>query len=331
MEKIIIMKKIKFLSIVFILFSAISFTSCSVEPIDSAIDLGSFDDGVDDVANFRAKIDGVDFSAINIIATYSDTSLGKQLSITANGPGGKTIAIQVLNPFVSTIPANITPNQLLVFQYQEVLLGINGSFSSYNSTANSSVGSITITNFDITNKKVSGVFNFTAFNSLNSSVTKIINTGIINNVEFVDTTTPNGAVAGSYLLTAFNTSVPTDLNGNGTASTNQMSETACFNNSFITLNTNNTFTADSKGIEIDLSVTPNISTCFTDPDYTGTWALNSNILTLTFLDGTTTVNENYTVVGNTLVNTVNNGQIVGSSGGNPIYVTSNITIIYSKQ
>ena len=51
------------------------------------------------------------------------------------------------------------------------------------------------------------------------------------------------SVVGTYLLTAFNTSIPTDLNGDGTASTNQMSETSCFNNSLFVLNSNNTFTA----------------------------------------------------------------------------------------
>ena len=52
-------------------------------------------------------------------------------------------------------------------------------------------------------------------------------------------------------MTAFNSSIPTDLNGDGSASTNQMNETNCFNGSFITLNSNNTFVADSKGIDIN--------------------------------------------------------------------------------
>ncbi len=50
-------------------------------------------------------------------------------------------------------------------------------------------------------------------------------------------------VVGSYKLTAFNSSVPTDLNNDGTSSTNQLSETSCFNNTFIIINSNNTFNA----------------------------------------------------------------------------------------
>ena len=52
-------------------------------------------------------------------------------------------------------------------------------------------------------------------------------------------------VVGTYRLTAFNTTPPTDLNGDGTSSTNQMNEVTCFNNSLIILNSNGTYTADS--------------------------------------------------------------------------------------
>lgn len=141
----------------------------------------------------------------------------------------------------------------------------------------------------------------------------------------------NSGIAGTYLLTAFNTSVPTDLNGDGTASINQMSETTCFNNSLFILNSNNTFTATGGGIDIDLSVTPNVLTCFTDPATNGTWSLNGNQLTTNYMEGGISYTDVFTVVGNTLILTEQNGQVVGMANGSPVFLTSDITAIYSKQ
>ncbi|WP_395066728.1 hypothetical protein [Flavobacterium sp.] len=144
-------------------------------------------------------------------------------------------------------------------------------------------------------------------------------------------TPTTSAITGTYLLTAFNSSVPTDLNGDGTSSTNQMSETTCFNNSNFILNANNTFISNSKGIDIDATVTPNVLTCFTDPDVTGTWVLNGTTLTTTYVDAGITYNDVFSVIGNTLVLTAANGSVVGMVGGNPVTLTADLTLIYSKQ
>lgn len=151
----------------------------------------------------------------------------------------------------------------------------------------------------------------------------------------------SGSVAGTYKLTAFNTSVPTDLNNDGTASTNQLTETNCFNDMFLVLNANNTFVSDSKGteiaIEVDGATGEVVETigCFTDPDVTGTWSLNGNVLSLTYTDSDTgeQITDNFNVVGNTLVATINDGEVVGTetTTGAPVYLTSDITIIYTKQ
>jgi hypothetical protein len=139
------------------------------------------------------------------------------------------------------------------------------------------------------------------------------------------------SVVGSYILTAFNTSVPTDLNGDGTPSTNQMSETPCFNNSLFIINSNNTFSATGGGIDIDLSTTPNVITCFTDPIITGTWSLSSNQLTTNYIEAGIAYTDVFTVVGNTLILTYQDGEVVGTTGGNPVFLTADITAIYSKQ
>lgn len=137
------------------------------------------------------------------------------------------------------------------------------------------------------------------------------------------------SIEGTYKLTAFNTSIPTDLNNDGTSSTNQLNETACYNNSFLTLNANHTFSADSKGVDIDLGT--NALECFTDPVIIGTWALSGSTLTITYTDGGTSYSDTFNVSGNTLTFSENGGEIVGTAGGTPVYLTSNIQIIYTKQ
>lgn len=137
------------------------------------------------------------------------------------------------------------------------------------------------------------------------------------------------SVVGTYKLTAFNSSVPTDLNNDGTTSSNQLNETSCFNNSMLTLNSNNTFSADSKGVDIDL--TTNTLECFTDPVTIGTWSVSGSNLSLTYMDGGTSYTDVYVISGNTLTYSISGGEVVGMSGGSPVYLTSNIQVIYTKQ
>jgi hypothetical protein len=238
-------------------------------------------------------------------------------------------------PSVATFQANFNLNNLLLFQYQDIALGASGMFSSYNSTTSTSTGSITITSFDLVNKKVSGTFSFTAYNT-SGGTAKTITTGVINNVSFTDTTTvtppPTTSVAGTYLLTGFNTSVPTDLNMDGTPSVNQMNETNCLNNSLLILNANNTYTANSKGVDIDATGSTSVITCSTDPDDVGTWVLNGSVITLTSTVTPTDV-YSFNVNGTILSATEQNGQAVGVDliTGAPVYLNCDITIVYTKQ
>ncbi len=134
-------------------------------------------------------------------------------------------------------------------------------------------------------------------------------------------------IVGTYRLTAFNTSVPTDLNGDGTNSSNQMNEVPCFDNSLLILNANGTYTADSRGVEIDLS---GGYICFTDPDDAGTWVLNGNQVTFTSID-TTLPPTTFTVAGITLSTTFADGTVLTEDNGIVVELTSDITFIYTKQ
>jgi hypothetical protein len=136
------------------------------------------------------------------------------------------------------------------------------------------------------------------------------------------------SVAGTYRMTAFNTGIPTDLNNDRVASTNQMLETTCFNGSTIVINPDGTFRATSKGVEISSSTTLQ---CFSDPDYTGTWTLNATVLKLTYIDAGVIVDELFSVSANSLLYSVPQGQVIGTSATNvPIFLTTSYNIVYTK-
>lgn len=152
-------------------------------------------------------------------------------------------------------------------------------------------------------------------------------------VEPIDAALNNttSSTVGTYYMTAFNSSIPTDLNGDGIASTNQMSETICFNGSFITLNTNNTFIADGKGMDINIEGSVSTIQCVDDGDFSGTWVLNGNQLTLTYIDEGEEVILTFTKTGNTLKYTLSGGEVIGTtSTGEPVYLTSNLELVYTK-
>ncbi len=142
----------------------------------------------------------------------------------------------------------------------------------------------------------------------------------------------SGSIVGTYLMTAFNSSVPVDIDFNGSSATNLMDETDCLDNNFLVLNANNSFTANSNGIDITFDGTNETIECFNDPNITGTWSLSGNTLSLTYTYDGDVYTDDYNVSGNNLVYTINDGEVVGtSSTGDPVYVTADINIIYTKQ
>ena len=136
------------------------------------------------------------------------------------------------------------------------------------------------------------------------------------------------SVAGTYRMTAFNTGIPTDLNHDGTTTTNQMLETPCFNNNILTINPDATFTATSKGVDVSASATLE---CFIDPDITGTWMLNGTVLTLIYMEAGVQATEVFSVSGNTLINSVPLGEIVSTTSTNAaVFLNSSYNIIYTR-
>jgi hypothetical protein len=136
------------------------------------------------------------------------------------------------------------------------------------------------------------------------------------------------SVAGTYRMTAFNTGIPTDLNNDGTTSTNQMLETSCFNNNFLTINPNGTFIATSKGVDVSAAATLE---CYTDPDITGIWGLSGTVLTLVYLEAGVRNTELFSVSANSLTYSVPLGEIVSTTSTNvAVYLNSSYNIIYTR-
>lgn len=141
----------------------------------------------------------------------------------------------------------------------------------------------------------------------------------------------NAGAVGTYFMTAFNSSIPTDLNQDGTSSTNQLSETSCFDGSFIILNSDNTFMANSKGVDINVQGTSSTIECYEDEDVSGTWNLVGNQLSLTFIEQNTSYTEVFVWENNTIKLVIEDGEVVGtSSNGVPVFLTSNLEIVYTK-
>lgn len=183
------MKTLKSICSIFVCTLAfISFTSCDVEPIDSAIDVSTGGGSGTTIPTFKAKVNGVDFMAASdgIIGDFSTSAIGNELNIVGLSSNGKSITIQLINPSIGTFEASYNVSNLNILQYFDSSLGTNGTFISYNQTSDTSDGTVTITHFDRTTNKVSGTFSFTGFNPIDSS-TKQITNGVFNNIPFENT------------------------------------------------------------------------------------------------------------------------------------------------
>jgi len=180
------MKTLKaFFSVLIVIFT---FTSCDVEPLDSAIDISTGGGSGTSVGIFTAKVNGVNFVAEPeaIIANYSISSLGNELNIVGLNTLGESVSIQLLNPSLGTFEASYNLSDLNLLQYFDATMGINGTFLSYNQITETSIGTVTITNFDTVGNKVSGTFSFTGYNPSDSSTRQITN-GVFTNISFENT------------------------------------------------------------------------------------------------------------------------------------------------
>ena len=169
------MKNIKLLAGILLILTA--FTSCEIEPIDSAINLDDFNNPSNEPAVFKADFSGVTWNSTAAEAIIS----GNFISIGATKADGSTFSILLNAASVGTYPANAN-----IIAYTP-----SGSDYGYwsvnlaNETENT--GSITITNIDTVNHKISGTFTYKGYWS-DSTTTSIIpvqfTNGIFTNIPY---------------------------------------------------------------------------------------------------------------------------------------------------
>ena len=140
-------------------------------------------------------------------------------------------------------------------------------------------------------------------------------------------------ILGTYILTEYNTSDPTNLNGDLIISSNQMHEASCFNNNILKLNATHTFSFTTKGINVSQSVTMQSVDCVDRLSVTGTWVLTGDFLTLSYkFEGVDVVKEfmfDFTTSERTLISEITNENIL-SVDANGIFQStpSSVELVY---
>lgn len=144
--------------------------------------------------------------------------------------------------------------------------------------------------------------------------------------------TPPVVTSETYQLTAYNTATPTDLNGDGTASVNQMTEINCFNANSVTIKSDNTFTAQQNGVYVETETTPATAVCYEIPAITGTYTIENGVITMNYIYEGVAQEQQYVMDDTSLRSTYTDDFIVSKDDtGAAVYITTELTIIYTKQ
>lgn len=180
------MKKIQFISLFILLFSAVTFTSCDNEVIDGEIDLNNIGDDPDPTsAFFRADFSGGTWTAQNTTVLLSANSF--QL-VATRGTAGEGFGFSLNGGSVGSYAANsnavaFTPANS-VFGYA----GVNPANTSENT------GSVTITSIDTVNQTVSGIFSYKGYwsdGSVSNILPIIFTNGVFNNLPYTTVPPPS--------------------------------------------------------------------------------------------------------------------------------------------
>ena len=148
------MKRISLLSVLFLAFTAITFTSCGdTEPVDPVLTPGDGSGGTPAAAVFKVDFGGNTYVATSTIATVGEglISIGG-----IKGTNGEMVSIIV------------NANAEGTYNGDKVLLDYNPgnseySYSNFDFGTNEDTGSVKITKIDTTNKTISGTFEFVGF------------------------------------------------------------------------------------------------------------------------------------------------------------------------
>lgn len=180
------MKNTKITTFLLLIFTALIFNSCDNEPIDSAIDLGDFNNGGgnNSPAIFKADFSGTTWTANTTQAQIVDNTI----IIGGLKSDGSAFGLAIEGSTVGTYPAN------------QSLLAFNPANSEYAyaslnfANPTEDTGSVTITSIDMVNKKISGTFTFKGYwtNTTETGVQPInFTNGVFTNISYTTTVDPN--------------------------------------------------------------------------------------------------------------------------------------------
>lgn len=172
-----VMKNINFLVRLFLIVAALTFYSCTTEPIDPAINLNDFGGNNNLASIFKVNFSGATWSATATNAIVSSNTI----FINAMNSDGSTISILVQGIATGTYPTNTN-----IISYTP--LGSSfGYWSVNNSSLTENTGSISITTIDTVNKKISGTFNYKGYWS-DTATTSILpvqfTSGVFTNISY---------------------------------------------------------------------------------------------------------------------------------------------------
>lgn len=172
------MKNLKLVAGIFLILTAFTFTSCTTEPIDSAINLDDFETPSNGPIVFKADFSGETWNGTTAQALVS----GNFISIGATRADGSTFSFLIDGNAVGTYPAN---NNIIAYTPAGSEYGY-WSINPANDAENT--GSITITNIDTVNHKISGTFAYKGYwsDTDNTSIIPVqFTNGVFTNIPYI--------------------------------------------------------------------------------------------------------------------------------------------------
>lgn len=138
----------------------------------------------------------------------------------------------------------------------------------------------------------------------------------------------NSGVAGTYRMTAFNTPTAVDYNGDGTSSSNLVTESVCFTDNFIRLNSNQTYTRTDNYIDLSSG----LPAC-AEYSETGVWRWEEDKLVTTSSDtnGYLPYDTEFVVSGEVLTANLVDVAYPGADDlGNPMTLQGDVSYVFTR-
>lgn len=191
------MKKFRFLSVVLVIFSALSLTSCDTEPVDPVLNQNGENPGTgpgtEPGTNPGSAVFKVDFGGATFVAESAQAKYEQgMLVIVGAKSSAEVVSVGVSGTAEGTYNEN-TMNYLPGADAQTGYMNINPDTFAKN-------GTVTITEIDYENNTISGTFSFTAYsvNPATNPASIVFTNGSFENVPVTGLPEP-GTVPEKYM------------------------------------------------------------------------------------------------------------------------------------